>query len=183
MGKKRKKPNKQPTVRQLAAVAALVENGRGSSKGDALRAAGYSEAMATHPQRVFGTPVVRDILASVGVDEESTGRTLKRNINAKRIRSEYISRTNKTDDELREEFEAEGFKVSEILRYVNDDGKNIIQIRYWQPVYDISNYALDMAHKLLGAYAPTKVEGKHLVGTFSLKQLRKHMEGQQEDLP
>lgn len=158
----------------MKAIKHLAENG--GTKGDALRAAGYSEQVALSPSKVFNSQVVRDILASVGIDEQSTGRILKRNMNAKKMRTEYISRTEKTDEELTQDYEEQGVKVSEILRYVNESGKDIIQIRYWQPIYDISNDALDMAHKLLGAYAPTKVEGKHIVGHFSLSGLRKKMQ-------
>lgn len=157
----------------MKAVQYLGENG--GTKGDALRAVGYSEKVAENPQRVFNSPVVRDILASVGISEESTGRVLKRNINARRMKTEYISRTDKTDEELIAEFEEEGVRVVEILRYVNESKKPIIAVRYWVPVYDVSNDALDMAHKLLGAYAPTKSDNRHLVGVFSLSKLRKNM--------
>ena len=92
------------------------------------------------------------------------------------MRTEYFPRTDKTDEELTAEFEEEGLRVAEIMRYTNEDKKYIIAVRYWVPVYDVSNDALDMAHKLLGAYAPTKVEGKHLVGHFSLSGLRKKMQ-------
>ncbi len=40
----------KPTVRQKKAFKGMVENGR--NKGEALREADYSEAVATHPKRV-----------------------------------------------------------------------------------------------------------------------------------
>lgn len=54
---------RKPTMRQLLAIKNVVENG--SSKAEAIRKAGYSEAMATVPGKVFDSPTVIPIMDSV----------------------------------------------------------------------------------------------------------------------
>lgn len=56
-----KKKQRAPSLRARSAVNELVANGR-ISKAQALRKAGYSEAVARHPNRVFNSEPVKELM-------------------------------------------------------------------------------------------------------------------------
>ena len=76
-----------PTLRQIAAVKALAENGR--NKGDALRKAGYSESIAKRPT---------DVLNSKGFKEASKEFVAKMRKERDRIIQAMSERNLKTVD-------------------------------------------------------------------------------------
>lgn len=70
-----------PSARAVKAVEILLE--KGGNKGDALREAGFSEGIATQPNRVFGSPTIRAFMKEIGVSEGDALATVKRNLEHK----------------------------------------------------------------------------------------------------
>lgn len=68
---------------QIAAAKHLVENG--GNKADALRAAGYSEAVVHTPSKVFDSPAVRAILEENGISEVAVAKVLQRKLKSRRL--------------------------------------------------------------------------------------------------
>ena len=60
------------TARQTQAINIWISGGR-KSKAEALRKAGYSEAVARHPERVFGSPSVQRELELRGLGRDGFG--------------------------------------------------------------------------------------------------------------
>lgn len=60
------------SARQSQAIEYWIAGGR-KSKAEALRKAGYSKAVARHPDRVFGSPRVQEELELRGFDKDGFG--------------------------------------------------------------------------------------------------------------
>ncbi|MCW9054631.1 MAG: hypothetical protein OQJ98_01450 [Candidatus Pacebacteria bacterium] len=60
------------TARQSQAIQFWIDGGR-KSKAEALRKAGYSEAVVRHPERVFGSPSVQQELELRGLGRDGFG--------------------------------------------------------------------------------------------------------------
>ena len=192
---------REATPRQVRAVGAyIVANGR-KSKAEVLREVGYSEAVATHPDRVFGNPAVRELLLGQGVDEKPAIQAVKRSLNARRV--EHIAfppfrvKADGTDEnESDEGDDGQGYttgekrgeqlsdkEIIELLASVNCVVRRIVHgdmarhVYFWSDKDKAQLEAADMVFNLLGSYAPKKVEGKHehKVGVFSMSDLRKKM--------
>jgi hypothetical protein len=71
-----------PTTLQTAAINYWLEHG--GTKGNAMRAVGYSESMCINPQKVFGTVGAKEILEYMGADEQAAIAAVKRNLTAKK---------------------------------------------------------------------------------------------------
>ncbi len=170
---------RHPTVRQVRAVVNLVENG-GKNKGKAIREAGYSEAMAKNPDRVFGSPTVRKVLGELGmVDETEPVRTLRDNLKAK-------TPVNFPFPPYREHEEC--LTDQQILDYLNEGGITISKIVHGDTSRVAYGYAdnpnaqlraADMILKIFGSYAPKSIPSKnvHAVGVMSMSELRERMRG------
>ena len=191
---------RQPTVRQVRAVENLVENG-GKNKGEAIREAGYSEAIVKNPDRVFGSPTVKAVLEKLGVPDESEAViAIKRNLKAKYpvnfVFPPFNSQIAEADDEDAEpegdEPVNEGQKFGEqmtddqIRAYLREGGIIVSKVVHGERSRRFYGYAdnpkaqlsaADMLLKVLGAYAPDKVIGKHTmsVGVMSMRELREKM--------
>lgn len=61
----KKYKKREPSLRAQKAIKILVENG--GNKGDALRKAGFSEAVVKTPEKVFGQEPVKDVLNPIVV--------------------------------------------------------------------------------------------------------------------
>lgn len=64
--------SKVRTARQVQAINIWIKGGR-KSKAEALRKAGYSEAVIRHPERVFGSESVRRELELRGLGRDGFG--------------------------------------------------------------------------------------------------------------
>lgn len=163
-----------PSIMQRKAVANLVE--KGGSKGQAIREAGYSEAVANNPQRVFNSPAVMELMKAAGIDEIEVLKKLNKHMNARKSRTVILNhKLNDTpsDDEIYEMFAKLGFDVWRIERTDSQSTRCLL-------VVDDTYTQLEASEKvinILGIYAPKKVESKnsHLVGIFSMSDLRKKM--------
>lgn len=192
---------RQPTVRQVRAVENLVENG-GTNKGQAIREAGYSEAIVKNPDRVFGSPTVKAVLEKLGVPDESEAvATVRRNLKAKYpvnfVFPPFNSQIAEADDEDAEPEgdtppKNEGAKFGEqmtdeqIRAYLREGGIIVSKVVHGERSRRFYGYAdnpkaqlsaADMLLKVFGAYAPEKIVGKHTmtVGIMSMRELREKM--------
>lgn len=70
-----KKPQKSPSERQKKVVKILadkmVENGGKISKGEILKEAGYSDAIAKNPAKIFESASMKKAIKSAGLDIKS----------------------------------------------------------------------------------------------------------------
>src|SRR4051794_23397908 len=80
--KKTGKP-KTPSAKQMAAIQHWVANG--GNKSDAVRAAGYSEAIAHQPGKVFNSPAVQRLLDAAGINPVSILQQLERKAYARKL--------------------------------------------------------------------------------------------------
>lgn len=177
---------------QAAAIAYWLEHG--GSKGDAMRAVGYSEAMALNPNRVFGSAGVRTLAEGTGAGEAAAIEAVKRNLEARRTnhatfppyspekKLEYEQRTNELGEDHTEVVRGQQMTDADIRDYftsINCEVYRIVHGEQMRHVYFYSHDSkaqLDAADKifqLLGSYAPKKSEVKAQVGIFSLSDLRK----------
>lgn len=84
---KKKKFLKEPTLRQKA-VMVMVANG-GKSKAKILRKAGFSEAVARNPKKVFDSPPVKEAVDTVIADLEEERRQIIEALKGKRHKAGY----------------------------------------------------------------------------------------------
>lgn len=75
-----KQRNRAPSIRQVRAVEAYLDGNGRKSRAEALREAGYSEAVADHPDKVFKSQAVRDLMADKGLSEGDLINTLKKKV-------------------------------------------------------------------------------------------------------
>lgn len=182
-----------PTARQVAAVQNLV--GNGGSRGAALIAAGYSAATAHTPDKVFGSPTVVSLMDSMGLSIENLTKAHRDLLNAYRpeqmsfppLGDKPVRRWEKTigkgkdavkvsnvltDDDIREFLEGTGYRVASIVHRKTERVAHYFVL----DTRAVTN-ALDMAYKIRGAYAPTRVDKtEKCEGVWSLKDLRRKME-------
>lgn len=184
---------RKPTVRQVRAIENMVENGR-KTKAEALREAGYSEAIVRHPDRVFGSPTVRYFLEKYRLDEGGAVVSIKRNLNAKAPVNFVFPpfRENERDIAILEgnvgaKF-GEQMTDQEIRDYLKEGGITVSKVVHGDMARRVYGYAdnpkaqlsaADMVLKIFGAYAPDRVVGKHTltVGVMSMSELRERMRG------
>lgn len=69
-----------PTLKQLKAHKEMVENGRTASA--AMRAAGYSAAMASHPERLTRSQGFMMLMDKIGLTDEKLSRKLDEGLEA-----------------------------------------------------------------------------------------------------
>lgn len=62
------KLTRKPSFRQTKTVEMWLKHGR-RSKAEALRLAGYSKAVIRHPERVFGSSAVQELMRKSGIVE------------------------------------------------------------------------------------------------------------------
>lgn len=67
---------RKPSYMQTQAVVFLARDWR-RSKAKALRMAGYSKAVIRNPKKVFGSPVVRELMRNAGIQEGVTFPKIK----------------------------------------------------------------------------------------------------------
>jgi len=84
------------TIKQARAIRFLPQSG--FNKAAALRKAGYSESVARHPDKVFGSPVVEEYLRKEGLLETTEFEPLKIRDGGKAEGGAY--RVEKTEDGL-----------------------------------------------------------------------------------
>ena len=156
---------REPTQRQVSAVQ-MVVNGR--SKAFALRAAGYSEAVATHPQRVFGSPTVVALMSKAGIGVERIARVHRNILRAERMQSlEFPKWRRQRDGETDAEYADKVMSEEDIRQFLADCGYMLQKIvhtqrrrvaYYWEPDSRAQLKALDLLFKVYGAYAPRRVQ-------------------------
>ena len=179
------------SLRQMRAVETYVVANGGKTKGEAIREVGYSEAMAKTPSKVFDSQAVRELMTDMGIDEKPVLKVVNRNLNSRRLEHMTFPPYNEDKgevegEEITEEKRGEQLTdgaITEMLASVNCTvrkivhGDNARHVYFWSDNSKAQLTAADMIFNLLGSYAPKKVEGKHahLVGTFSMSDLRKKM--------
>jgi hypothetical protein len=191
-----KMPAKTPSERQKLAVMMLVANG--GNKAQAIRDAGYSEAMARTPSKVFGSDGVQELMASIGVTPQSVLKVIERHTKARKPvhmvfppynvekaqewqkqqadtledLSDKIFKSQMTDDDIRAFIEGNNGVVFRITH-----GDMARHVYYWHDDSKAQLKAAEMFKDMLGLDAPKKVDLKGQVNhSFSLSKLRQNME-------
>lgn len=184
---------REPSWRARRAVEIFTIGKGRISKGEAVRQAGYSEAIAIAPSKVFGQRPVLKMLADNGITDQFGVDILKRNGNARRAEMMYFPVFKEKEEP--EEGEGTDFDNSEKIRgqqmtdadirdFLVQNNCQVYRIEHGDQSRRVYFYtidsksqlqAADTLFKLLGSYAPTKVEGKHdhRVGIFSMADLRR----------
>lgn len=170
-------------ARQEAVVRAIIEamERKSGVKGrEIVVNAGYSVHTAHYPGRVLNHPAVqaavRERALKAGITEDKGFRHLKTLGKTVTLRTEYFPSEEEsgiTDDEIRETFKKCNFKVLFITKTKSSDGR---AVRYAAPNWMANKEAADMIFNIWGTYAPRRIEGKHTVGRFTLSDLRKWRE-------
>jgi hypothetical protein len=75
-----KKQSRKPTLKQRKAISNLVANG--GNVAQAMRAAGYSEAMARNPQKLTESEYVQTLMQEVGLTDKDAFQQLKDGLQA-----------------------------------------------------------------------------------------------------
>jgi hypothetical protein len=189
---KRGEYNVDPTPMQIAAVRNWVEGGR--TKGEALREAGYSEATAIKPSRVFNSAGVKAILDDAGVEIVPIIQELKSMV-FRSGKIDYMvfpafidgSNRNPFEDEEPED-EGEQLTDEEIRQMIHEAGGMVKQIKHtksqrhvWFFIAD-NKAKLEAIEKLInlhGIYAPKRTDMKVSVGVFT--SFRERMEKRRKE--
>lgn len=186
-----KKPLKikaySPSERQGLAVQHLVVHG--GSKAEALRAVGYSEAVANTPSKVFGSAGVQELLAKHGITENTIVSKLKDRLKRKKIvqvkiplhqddvdlneKGEYERNfTMLTDGDLHDLYDNEFSRIKFI------DVRKYERVIYLEvPNEELQTDTINKFIAILGMEAPknVKVDG-NINHTFTLSGLRKRVD-------
>ncbi|HEV7702217.1 MAG TPA: hypothetical protein VGO63_02115 [Candidatus Paceibacterota bacterium] len=180
---------RKPTSKQLKAFQNLVENG--GNKGKAIRDAGYSEAVAKTPEKVFGSLALHGLLEFEGKNAErelvKTLHALQENIEATEIKMMWFPPFNREiyDTFKRGETKNEQLvddEIKELLAEVDCKVLNILYGKTGRKVYYAAHdnktrlKATDMTLRLYGLYASRQKESKAKVSHFSMTDLRKQAE-------
>jgi hypothetical protein len=190
--KQRIKPNKisvkSVSPRAIVAVNALVANG--GSKADALRVAGFSEAVARNPNKVFDSEGVQLMMREKGLSPELVANRLKRRMDYKRVHSvEYPLHVDdvpidpKTD---KPKWETSSLTDGQLIEIMESGQSKVLNIEYrnekrviWLQSPNVA-VETDTINKLIAIYgmeAPRKIEGKmENTHNFSLTDLRRKAE-------
>lgn len=156
--KETKKTQKSPSERQKKAVKILaekmVENGGKISKGEILKEAGYSDAIAKNPAKIFESASMKKAIKSAGLDLKSLKMKHKQLLNMGRITNlQSIMSINpgKFVDMVLEDI-----PWSRFLNYFEDDFNNARHYYFIFPDTITQTKALEMQYKILGEFAPEK---------------------------
>ena len=171
---------REPTIKQAEAIATHVANG--GSKADALRAVGYSEAIARNPQRVFNSPIVQAILEEAGVEIVPLIRDLHRMAKTAG-KVDYAEFPPLRDQEDFNPFEDEEdtsgdeqLSDEEIRTMIEEKGGFVKYIKHTKRGRHVWFFAPDNKSKLEameklinlhGIYAPKRTDLKVTVGVFT----------------
>ena len=196
----RRRGPKNPRPRAIRAVQIWAESGGEKSKGEALREAGYSDARANSPHKVFDSPnvapYVAAIMAEAGIQITDVMRQLRRKVFSRRLDHQTFPTYNPQKaitDKVREE--VEGLDLSEQIRgeqLTDEDIRNLLaevgctvrkivhgeqarHVYYWTDNDKTQIAAIKQIVDIFGVEAPKKldVKGNHTVGIFRLSDLRK----------
>jgi hypothetical protein len=137
------------TTKQRRTMKALVENG--GSVRDAMRKAGYSEAMIKTPSKLTRSKNWKELLEEI-LPNDFVIDQHKKLFNQKQV-SYFSFPRDMTDLDIRKHVEANGLEVISVRS--SDKAKMAF---YAMPDTQAIKAALDMAHKLKGNYSPEKTD-------------------------
>lgn len=184
---------REPSWRARRAVEIFVEGNGRISKAEALRQVEYSPAVVDVPGKVFNQRPVLKMLADNGITDQFGIDILKRNGKARRAEMMYfpVFKEKKeaeegegTDFDNSEKIRGQQMTDADIRDFLVQNNCDVYRIEHGEQARRVYFYtidskaqlqAADTLFKLLGSYAPTKVEGKHdhRVGVFSMADLRR----------
>lgn len=188
--KERGSRGRPPSDRQIRTVQHYLVAMGSKSKRQVIKEMGYGKGAMSDPQRVFSRSIL-EVLDRAGITELTATETVKKNLKSHRLEHftfpPYNAEVSKIDN-------GQGYRTTqkkgeqltdqeiiEMLASVNCTVKKIVQgdmarhVYFWSPDSKTQLAAADMIFKLMGSYAPTRVEGKHQIGIFSMGELRKKM--------
>jgi hypothetical protein len=151
-----------PTIKQQLVVQKFAENfGKPKTKrktaGEILKEVGYSESTQKSPDKITKTLTFRELLKKTFPDSKIT--KLQNNlINASRPETMSIE-PSFSDKNIKKIINAApGFKVIEILRERDSQGRESVKVFYLCPDNLTRRAALDMLYKLDNKYPKDKEE-------------------------
>ncbi|MBW8034714.1 MAG: hypothetical protein FVQ79_03430 [Planctomycetes bacterium] len=178
---------KDPSEKAKDAVHNLLEN-RGITKGEALEKANYSDSIIKNPHQVFNNPVVQEyvlkLMKEMGLHPKKAIGKLKRRMNSRRLDHMTFPpfREKRKEEENTGEHRGEQLTDDDIrlmLTEVNCVVRRIVHgdmarhVYFWTENDKAQLIALEQVWKLLGMYAPTRVEGRHSVKVSFFSDLRR----------
>lgn len=105
---------RHPTIRQQRAILNLVENGGNMSK--AIKDAGYSDAMAKNPDRVFAVPVVQSVLDKIGLSASEVLEVIRRKLDAKKfVQVAFSDDLELSDEDIKDYLQEANYCVIQIV--------------------------------------------------------------------
>lgn len=156
--KETKKPKKTPSERQKRAVKILaekmVENGGKLSKGEILKEAGYSDAIAKNPAKIFESASMKKAIKSAGLDLKSLKMKHKQLLNMGRLQN--ISASIHIPHDQFVNMVLEGIPWSRFMHYFDNALNASREYFFIIPDTVTQTKALEMQYKILGEFAPEK---------------------------
>lgn len=156
--KETKKIQKSPSERQKKAVKILAEkmaeNGGKISKGEILKEAGYSDAIAKNPAKIFESASMKKAIKSAGLDLKSLKMKHKQLLNMGRIQS--ISASMHIPQEQFVNMVINSIPGSRFFHYFDMLLNSSREYYFIFPDTITQTKALEMQYKILGEFAPEK---------------------------
>lgn len=143
---------KDPKTRKEKAISKIIE--KQGNVSAALKEAGYSESYSHNPQEFKQTKTFKTMAEALldAIPRNEITRMHKNLLNAEQLRP--INFDHKlTDDEVKESFAEQGYKVMNIKRFMTNATAFV-----FVPENDVRKGAMDMLYKVLGDYAAEKLE-------------------------
>lgn len=174
--------------RAKLAVMYKVEDG-GISKRKALLKAGYSQAVADNPARVFNSPAVADLLDKAGVNARTVVSRVYKKMWKRSLRKFNFPRYTadvEVDEDGKPDRETSSLTEGDIIAILEAGGFKVLNIEHknnsrvvWcsEDNTQVQGEAESKMLDLLGIRAPRRIEGDIKVeNVFSLSGLRTQME-------
>lgn len=183
---KKKTYSKAPSDRLKKAVDIMVASGGKKTKGEALKEAGYSDAIAKNPHKITRSKTYRDYMDQVGLTSTYLSKKHRQLSNAMRLEKDRFDAVcTKIGKGKKEKYEYTHIPDSKIKLLIEGDednptGNKIAWIKtfethkeVWFRVPDnlVQKGALDMAFKVRGDYTADK----------AFEDLANHIMGKEEE--
>ncbi len=155
----KKQLTKKATLKQRKALKHALENG--GKLGPAMKAAGYSKAMAKNPQKLKESDGWKALMEGMGLNDLELLKISKRHTEAKQLKTIMVDPM-VSDIEIKEVLQATGatFLRSVVVEvtFTNKKGEEKTfekkEVFYSAPDTHAQDRALDKLYKIRGAYKP-----------------------------
>lgn len=151
-------------IRRKKAIKKILGSKGCKNIGKALVESGYSPAYAKNPKLFMETASTKEIMKTI-FSEKNLAKKHEQLLNQSEIKSQGFNPKLK-DKTIKALFKKNGIKVFNIQR-----GTGFAVVFYFTPDATTQTKALDMSYKLLGKYAPEKMDVHGLFANYSNQEL------------